>query len=83
MLKGKPSNDAIDAVLDRLATDQAFREKMLGDPKSALAEHGIDIDESAIPTTRVLPSMEDIKRNRQEFKDKNCGELGFSRFFLR
>ena len=83
MFKAKPSNDAIDAILDRLGTDQAFREKMLGDPKAAFAEHGIDVDETQVPATRSLPPMEEIKRNRQEFKDKNCGELGFSRFFLR
>jgi putative modified peptide len=83
MIKGTPSNDSIEAILTRLGSEPAFREKMLGDPKAAFAEHGVEIDESKVPAVRWLPSMDDIKRNRDEYKTRQCGELGFSRFFLR
>jgi putative modified peptide len=83
MIKGSPSNAAIEGVLNRLSNDPAFRERMLGDPKAAFAEHGIEIDESKIPTTRSLPSMEEFKRNRAAYQDKLTDQLGYNIFFLR
>lgn len=83
MIKGTPSKESIDKVLDRLGTDPAFRERMLGDPKSAFAEHGIEVDESKVPAVRTLPSMESFKLNRDAYSEKLQGELGFMMFFLR
>jgi len=83
MIKGTPSREQVGKVLDRLATDPAFREKLLGDPKAALAEHGIEVDESKIPAVRSLPPMEDILQNKEAYADKFGNELGFDRFFLR
>ena len=83
MIKGTPSNAAIDGILTRLGNDPAFREKMLGDPKAAFAEHGIEIDESKIPAARSLPSMEQFRANRDAYKQQMLEKLGFSPFFLR
>jgi putative modified peptide len=82
MIKGSPSNDVVEAILRRLGTDSAFREKMIGNPKAAFAEHGVEIDESAIPAKRALPSMEEFKRNHEAYKAKLSTECGFSPFYL-
>lgn len=83
MIKNTPSHDVAVKLMDRLGTDPAFREKMLGDPKSAMAEYGIDVDESKIPTVRVLPPMEDLQRNRDAYAARMNDDLGFMVFFLR
>jgi putative modified peptide len=82
MIKGTPSNDVMDAILNRLANDPVFREKMLGNPKAAFAEHGVELDDSKIPTVRGLPSMEEFKRNREVYRKKLFEELGYMPFFL-
>ncbi len=83
MIKGTPSKESIGQVIDRLGSDPAFREKMLGDPKAALAEHGIDVDEDKIPAVRKLPSMEDMKLNREAYQQQLSDKLGYQVFFLR
>ena len=45
----------LDKILDRMQNDAAFREKLLGDPAAALAEHGVDVDPATIPAVRTLP----------------------------
>ena len=82
MIKGTPSNEVVEAIVNRLGSDQAFREKMLGDPKAAFAEHGVEIDESKVPAVRHLPSMEDFRRNREAYQKKFC-EVGFFPYYLR
>jgi putative modified peptide len=64
-------------VLELLATDQGFREQMLGDPASALKPYGISVDTSKVPAVRSLPSMAEVAKIRQQFvadpqTDKSC-----------
>jgi putative modified peptide len=58
----------LDSMLDRLGTDDAFREKMLGDPVAALAEHGFKVDPKEIPDVRRLPSKKDLVAQRDTIK---------------
>lgn len=58
----------LDSMLDRLSSDDAFREKMLGDPVAALAEHGFNVDPKEIPAVRRLPSKSDLVAQRASIK---------------
>jgi putative modified peptide len=58
----------LDPLLDRLGSDDAFREKMLGDPISALAEYGFRVDEKDIPAVRRLPAKKDLIAQREKIK---------------
>jgi putative modified peptide len=82
MIKGTPSNAVIEGILHRLGHDGAFRERMLGNPAAAFAEHGVEIDESKVPAHRALPSAEDMRRNHEAYRRKLGGELGFQIFYL-
>jgi putative modified peptide len=58
----------LDPLLDRLSTDSAFREKILGDPAAGLAEYGFRVDPAEIPAVRRLPSKEDLVAQREKIK---------------
>ena len=58
----------LDSLLDRLGTDDAFREKILGDPESGLAEYGFKVDPKEIPAVRRLPSKQDLAAQRDKIK---------------
>jgi putative modified peptide len=58
----------LDPLLDRLSTDDAFREKILGDPAAGLAEYGFRVDPAEIPAVRRLPSKKDLVAQREEIK---------------
>jgi putative modified peptide len=58
----------LDQLLDRLAKDDAFREKALGDPVAAFAEHGFRVDPSEVPTVRRLPSKQALATERERIK---------------
>jgi putative modified peptide len=72
----------LDQILDRLENDSAFREKLLGDPASALAEHGVTLDPAAIPAVRQLPSPQAIGQQRDAIKAKCDGKVGLAMFLL-
>jgi putative modified peptide len=55
-------------MLDRLSNDDAFREKMLGDPVAGLAEYGFKADPKDIPDVRRLPSKKDLVAQRDKVK---------------
>ncbi len=53
--------DQIRYLLNRLATDDAYRQKIESDPIGTLAEQGIEVTPADIPADGVhLPSKEDI-----------------------
>ena len=56
--------DQINSLLDRLGSDDAFRERMLGNPAAAFAEHGITVDPGTVPAVRSLPSKDAIDAQR-------------------
>jgi putative modified peptide len=58
----------LDSMLDRLGTDDAYREKMLGDPVAGLAEYGFKVDPKEIPPVRRLPSKKDLVAQREKIK---------------
>lgn len=58
----------LDPLLDRLSTDDAFREKALGDPASALAEYGFRVEPKDIPAVRRLQSKKDLVAQREKIK---------------
>lgn len=58
----------LDQLLDRLSSDDAFREKMLGDPVNALAEQGFRVDAADVPAVRRLPSKEALRSQRETIK---------------
>ncbi len=66
----------IDAILDRLATDDQFREQMLGDPVGALGSMGITIDPADVPAVRSLPSKDSLQADRDAIKAALPGNVG-------
>jgi putative modified peptide len=72
----------LDKILDRMQNDAAFREKLLGNPAAALAEHGVDVDPSTIPAVRALPSADSIAAQRDALKAKVDGRAGLALFLL-
>ena len=58
----------LDPLLDRLSTDDAFREKILGNPVAGLAEYGFRVDPTEIPAVRRLPSKKDLVAQREKIK---------------
>jgi putative modified peptide len=72
----------LDKILDRMQNDAAFREKLLGDPAGALAEHGVDVDPATIPAVRKLPSADSIAQQRDALKSKIDGRAGLALFLL-
>lgn len=80
MIKGTATPDTVSKILDRLSTDNDFREQLLGDPKTALAQYGLDVDASKLPATRSLPSKDEIKATHQELHSKIQSNLGLIMF---
>ena len=76
MIKGKLTPEQLDTLLDRLGHDDAFREKLLGDPNAALAEYGLELSPAALHKPRKLPSKDELKSARGATKDKLSGNLG-------
>jgi len=54
----------LSAVLDKLASDDGFREHLLGDPVAALHSLGITAPQDKIPAVRSLPSKTAIASDR-------------------
>ncbi len=82
MSKNTVSGQQLDKILDRLQNDSAYREKMLGNPAAALAEHGVDVDASALPAVRSLPSPQALQQQRDSLKSKMDGKVGLAIFLL-
>jgi putative modified peptide len=80
--KNTVSGQQLDKILDRLQNDSAYREKMLGNPAAALAEHGVDVDPAALPAVRTLPSPDAIGQQRDALKAKMDGKVGLAIFLL-
>ena len=71
-----PSQTEMDLLLEKLATDDDFRERLLKDPAGALGSIGITVDPSQIPVIRDLPSKETIAKEQQAIKTKLDGTAG-------
>ncbi len=75
------SND-LSAVLDKLATDDDFRQQMLGDPVNALDQLGIALHPDQVPETRSLPSKESIAADQSALQSKLESTDGMVIFLL-
>jgi len=75
MAKGIATPEQLDQILHRLGTDDAYREHFLGNPVSALAEHGVEVDPSQVPHVRSLPSKEALMNDRDTIKSQVSGQV--------
>ncbi len=74
--------EIVDTLLDKLASDDQFREHFLGNPALVLHTLGVDVDPAQVPSVRRLPSREAIKSNREAIKSKLTGQLGLWIFLV-
>jgi putative modified peptide len=82
MSKGIATSEQLDKLLDRLGSDDQFREKFLGDPAGALAEQGVQIDPASVPAVRNLPTKQALQSDRAAIKAKCEGKVGMGWFLL-
>ena len=83
MIKGNATPQQIEAILDRLASDDAFREQMLGDPVAALKGYGLEVDPVQVPAVRKLPSKSHLKTHRDDLRKKIGDQAGMFIFLLK
>lgn len=60
----------LDTLLDKLATDDAFRDYLTRDPAGALGSIGISIDPGQVPAITTLPSKDAVARDRAVLRQK-------------
>lgn len=78
----KLTHEHAKALLDKLAGDDGFREKLLGDPVAALASVGVKVDPTSVPHVRSLPSKAEVKANAEAMHTKLQGAAGMGIFLL-
>lgn len=85
MIKGKVAPETVDKILERLSSDQDFREQFIGDPAGALKQFGVEVDPDKVPAVRKLPPKEQFARIRQQAAGATdpVGEVGLAIFLLR
>lgn len=64
------NSEQLRIVLDKLASDDAFRDRLLGDPVGALSNLGIVLPPELVPAVRSLPSKEDIVADQDALHSK-------------
>jgi putative modified peptide len=74
--------EIVDELLDKLSSDDQFREQFLGNPALVLHTMGVDVDASQVPAIRRLPSKESLKANRDAIKSKVAGKAGLVWFLV-
>lgn len=72
----------VDQLLDKLATDDQFRARLIADPIGVLHDMGLEGDASDIPAIRQLPSKAVILANRAAIKSKLTSTDDLIYFFL-
>ena len=72
----------LNSFIDRLSLDTLFRDQLLSNPQAAFAEYGLAVDASRIPAERSLPSMQDLRRNLEAYKQL-AGDTLLRIFFYR
>jgi putative modified peptide len=82
MSKATPTPSQLDQLLGRLGSDDAFREKFIGDPVSALAEHGVHADPADVPAVRSLPPKQAFQAQATAIRAKAEGKVGLAFFAL-
>lgn len=74
--------EIVDTLLDKLSSDDQFREQFLGNPALVLHTLGVDVDPAQVPMVRHLPSKEALKANREAIKAKMVGQVGLWIFLV-
>lgn len=75
--------EIIEKFLDRLASDDVFREKMLGNPVAALKEFDIDVDPADVPAVRQLPSKQTLQSQHEQLVERIKGDVGLWIFMVK
>ena len=78
----KHNFDQLSTMLDKLATDDGFRDRMLGDPVRALGGLGIKLDPAKVPAARRLPSKDAAAADHAALASKQVGEKLMVLFML-
>jgi putative modified peptide len=81
MAKNNVTPEQLDEILHRLSTDDSYREHFLGNPVSALAQHGVEVHPDDVPTVRSLPSKETLTNDREAIKSQ-IGNSASAMFFV-
>lgn len=74
--------EIVDELLDKLSSDDQFREQFLGNPALVLHTMGVDVDPAQVPAIRRLPSKASLKANRDAIKAKVVGKAGLVWFLV-
>lgn len=65
-----PNAQQLEALLDLLGTDDAFRKRFLADPVTVLAEFDCKLDPADVPAVRSLPSKRELMQERDLVRQK-------------
>ena len=82
MTKDTFTPDIVDTLLDRLSSDDQFREQFLGNPALVLHTMGVNVDPAQVPAVRKLPSKEALRQNRDAIRSKLAGQAGLAIFLV-
>lgn len=74
--------EAVDSLLEKLSTDDQYREQFLGNPGKCLSDLGVSVEGAEVPVVRKLPSKETLKANRDAIKAKLSGSAGLTVFLV-
>jgi putative modified peptide len=77
-----PTPQQVDQILEKLATDDAFRAQFEADPVGTLATMGVTLDATQISATPKLPSKDAVAKIRADLASGN-GDDSFVVFFLK
>jgi putative modified peptide len=70
------SPQIVNTLLDKLGSDDQFREQFLGNPALTLHLMGVDINPAQVPAVRRLPSKAAIQANRGALAKQLEGQAG-------
>ena len=82
MSSATPTSAQLDQILSRLGSDDAYREKFIGDPVGAFSEYGIAVDPSEVPAVRTLPSKDALRTQAAAIRAKADGKSCLAFFAL-
>lgn len=78
----KHTFDQLSTLLDKLAKDDGFRDRLLGDPVRTLRGLGIELDAAKVPAVRSLPAKDVAAADHAALESKHAGENNMVLFLL-
>lgn len=82
MTQGSFTPEIVDTLLDKLSSDDQFREQFLGNPALVLHTLGVSVDPAQVPAARRLPPKDAIRQNRDAIRSKLAGQAGLAIFLV-